>query len=273
MSSSEALNFTRSGPDSDRHVDFSWPFFSADPTPPFNSEDLNSRADIDWFTSPFSDISSISMFRKPVWLAVTRLYQAARLAADCQCERQEFSVSWDELSQMDLRREELKWLLLKNVVKESMPVLDPNSPKSHPKRHADFTSDAMFMIADLGSELVEQCLTDAKLRQSADGQSSQTSSAQPELKPSWDDQRHELHCAGKVVKKFKWRAANQETILATFEEEGWPAHIDDPLPQEPNIDPKRRLADAIKSLNRHQKASLVRFCGDGTGQGVLWELK
>ena len=181
MSSSEALNFTRSGPDSDRHVDFSWPFFSADPTPPFNSEGLSSRADIDWFTSPFSDISSIAMFRKPVWLAVTRLYQAARLAADCQCERQEFSVSWDELSQMDLRREELKWLLLKNVVKESMPVLDPNSPKSHPKRHADFTSDAMFMIADLGSELVEQCLTGAKLRQSADGQSSQTSSAQPEL--------------------------------------------------------------------------------------------
>lgn len=273
MSASEATNFNRSEPNLDRDLDFSRPFFPVSPAEPACPEDFNSLADTDWFPSPFSDISSISRFRDPVWLAVTRLYQAAKLATDCQCERQEFSVSWDELSRMDLRREELKWLLIKNVVKESMPVLDANDRTSHLNNRTDFSSNAMFVIADLGFELVEQCQRDAKLHQSTDDRSSQTSFAQQELKPSWDSERHELRCGTKVVKKFKWRAANQETILATFEEEGWPAHIDDPLPQEPAIDPKRRLADAIKSLNRHQKASVVRFCGDGTGQGVLWELK
>jgi hypothetical protein len=57
-----------------------------------------------------------------------------------------------------------------------------------------------------------------------------------------------------------------------FEEEHWPPRIDDPLPKNPELLPKRRLHDAIKSLNRNQKRSLIRFMGDGTGEGVRWEL-
>jgi hypothetical protein len=66
-------------------------------------------------------------------------------------------------------------------------------------------------------------------------------------------------------------AANQERVLAAFEEEGWPVHIDDPLPPSPDQDSKRRLHDTINSLNRNQKCPLIRFVGDGTGQGVRWE--
>ena len=93
-----------------------------------------------------------------------------------------------------------------------------------------------------------------------------------QLQPRWDTVRHELRLGNVLVKKFKWRAANQEAILNAFEEEGWPAHIDDPLTQNPDMNPKRRLSDAIKCLNRKQKNALIRFCGDGTGEGVLWEL-
>jgi hypothetical protein len=74
------------------------------------------------------------------------------------------------------------------------------------------------------------------------------------------------------VKRFKWQAANQERILTVFEEEGWPARIDDPLAPSPAIDTKRRLSDTIKCLNRKQANALIRFRGDGTGQGVIWEL-
>ena len=84
--------------------------------------------------------------------------------------------------------------------------------------------------------------------------------------------RHELRLGETLVKKFKWRAANQEAILCAFEEEGWPPHIDDPLPPILDKDPKRRLSDAIKCLNRKQLNTLVRFSGDGTGEGVYWEL-
>jgi hypothetical protein len=64
----------------------------------------------------------------------------------------------------------------------------------------------------------------------------------------------------------------QEAILMAFEEEQWPPRIDDPLPGHPDLLPKRRLHDTIKSLNRNQKNSLIRFMGDGTGEGIRWEL-
>ena len=61
-------------------------------------------------------------------------------------------------------------------------------------------------------------------------------------------------------------------ILAAFEEEGWPPRIDDPLPPKPDQDPKRRLHDTINSLNRNQQHLLIQFFGDGSGQGIRWNL-
>lgn len=90
--------------------------------------------------------------------------------------------------------------------------------------------------------------------------------------PHWDPHRRELRVGGVVVKRFRWPAANQETILAVFQEEGWPDRVDDPLPVVPEQDPKRRLHDTIKCLNRNQLNDIVHFRGDGTGEGVSWEL-
>jgi hypothetical protein len=75
-----------------------------------------------------------------------------------------------------------------------------------------------------------------------------------------------------LVKWFRVPAGNQETILAAFHEQRWSAHIDDPLPQRPGIDPKERLRAAIRRLNGRQLRRLLRFRGDGTGMGVRWEL-
>jgi hypothetical protein len=89
--------------------------------------------------------------------------------------------------------------------------------------------------------------------------------------PRWDAQRRELTIAGHVVKRFRLPAPNQESILTAFEEEGWPLRILDPLPPKFEMDCKRRLHETIKTLNRHHMVKIIRFCGDGTGQGVLWE--
>ena len=75
-----------------------------------------------------------------------------------------------------------------------------------------------------------------------------------------------------LVKQFKLPSPNQETVLMAFQEEGWPPRIDDPLPPHPELDPKRRLHDTIKCLNHNQQNRLIQFHGDGTGEGVLWEL-
>jgi hypothetical protein len=92
-----------------------------------------------------------------------------------------------------------------------------------------------------------------------------------EPKPTWDRDRQQLRLGKLIVKQFKVPAANQEVVLAAFQEEDWPVRIDDPLTPKPDQDPKRRLHDTINSLNRNQKRPLVRFLGDGSGQGVRWE--
>ncbi len=92
-----------------------------------------------------------------------------------------------------------------------------------------------------------------------------------ETKPLWDRDRQQLRVGKVIVKQFKVPAANQESVLAAFQEEGWPPRIDDPLSPQPDQDPKRRLHDTINSLNRSQKHPLIRFLGDGSGQGVRWE--
>ena len=96
--------------------------------------------------------------------------------------------------------------------------------------------------------------------------------ATPALNPHWNATRRELFVAGRIVKRFRVPARNQERILSVFEENGWAEHIHDPLPVTYDIDAPTRLHDAINRLNRCQINPLLRFRGDGRGTGVLWEL-
>jgi hypothetical protein len=61
------------------------------------------------------------------------------------------------------------------------------------------------------------------------------------------------------VKRFRVPALNQELVLAAFEEEGWPPHLDDPLPKDDDTDPTQHLQATIKRLNRHQVNHLLHF--------------
>jgi hypothetical protein len=72
------------------------------------------------------------------------------------------------------------------------------------------------------------------------------------------------------VKWYRAPAASQETILAAFQEDGWPGRIDDPLPWVDGLGPQERLHEAVKGLNRGQLARLLEFRRDGTGEGVTW---
>jgi hypothetical protein len=92
------------------------------------------------------------------------------------------------------------------------------------------------------------------------------------VQPHWDAAHRTLMWNGLLVKRFRTPATNQEVILQAFEEEGWPPRIDDPLPGVVELDPKVRLHDAIKRLNRSRLCQRLRFCGDGTGDGVRWEI-
>ena len=94
---------------------------------------------------------------------------------------------------------------------------------------------------------------------------------EPDVRPKWHDDRRELWLGPVLVKRFRFRSPNQEMLLTAFEEEQWPIRLDDPLPPVPNQTSKQRLHDAIKNLNRHHMTRVIRFAGDGTGEGVRWE--
>ena len=96
--------------------------------------------------------------------------------------------------------------------------------------------------------------------------------ANGQLVPYWDGRTSHLWAGPVLVKHFCKRAPNQMRLLDAFEQANWTSRIDDPLPSgDYDADPKQRLRDTIKDLNSSLHTRVIRFRGDGTGRGVLWE--
>jgi hypothetical protein len=83
----------------------------------------------------------------------------------------------------------------------------------------------------------------------------------PPAVPCWDGTARRLLFRGHVCKQFARPAPNQERILATFQEDGWPDAIDDPLPA-------GKLAQTVESLN--DRLQHIKFRLNGAGTGVCW---
>jgi hypothetical protein len=73
-------------------------------------------------------------------------------------------------------------------------------------------------------------------------------------------------------KQFIKSAQDQTTVLVGFEEEGWPAAIDDPLPFRPNGNRRARLRDTVRSLNRRLITGRIRFFTARQCTAVRWEI-
>lgn len=91
------------------------------------------------------------------------------------------------------------------------------------------------------------------------------------LSPRWDSERRELYVGTQIVKRYRQPAPCQVLVLSSFEELGWPPRIDDPLPMVTGHDQRERLREVIGHLNYRQRPRLIRFQGDGTGQGIIWD--
>lgn len=90
--------------------------------------------------------------------------------------------------------------------------------------------------------------------------------------PYWDAKTYDLWLSPTLIKHFRRRAINQMAILDAFQEQDWPARIQDPLPltDDESIVLKRRLNDTLRNMNRSLGSQLIKFCGDGAGTGILW---
>jgi hypothetical protein len=214
----------------------------------------------------------------PVWQqAFSLLRQGRSYALQLGRSQWDFAVDLRSLRAVGLHLNDLRWLIYQGYVEHARELtqLDDTQRTFGPIGTSLFTKRACFVLTEAGAKYVDQIGiptgTHAQGAGAVAGCSAGQNQSQQALKPRWDCDLREIRFAGQLVKQFKLPSPNQEAILMTFEEEGWKCRIDDPLPPHPQCDPKQRLHDTIRSLNRNQKAKLLRFKGDGTGEGILWE--
>jgi hypothetical protein len=179
----------------------------------------------------------------------------------------EFAVEIERLHMAGLTNSNLRVLLCEGIVQHGVEktVTQHKGRSFGPGRNLRFTTRTCFVLTPSGIQLARQVLAGAP--------PNRQELVQPASPlPHWDHARRELRVGDTIVKQFKVPAPNQEIILASFQEDGWPAHIDDPLVPDPELDPKKRLHDVINRLNRNQRQRLIVFHGVGNGKGIRWEL-
>lgn len=211
--------------------------------------------------------------------ALELLLRAYRYAADTGRNIWEFAVEISELFDAGLARSDLRWLVCKGYTDHGRERTVPGQSGRDIERTGGlvFSRRTCFILTPDGAQFAARLLGMPGNGRRQDVASDrvfmalEAGGATPQPQPSWDRDRHRLLVGADLVKEYKVPSPNQETILTAFEEDGWPPRIDDPLPMAPSIEPKRRLQDTIKSLNRNQRQRLLRFMGDGTGEGVRWE--
>lgn len=200
------------------------------------------------------------------------LHEAHRFALDAGRDKWDFAVEITQLRRHGVRESHFRWLVCKGMVEhaEEVTLAGQNRRVFQRTGELTFTESTCFVVLQTEFEFSADLLLDQPTIGFAISARNRIAEIESCL-PTWDVDRHELSFSGYLVKRFKHKSRNQETILAAFQEEGWPSAIPDPLPQNGDTDPKRRLNDTIKGLNHHQENELIRFRGDGTGEGVIWE--
>jgi len=201
------------------------------------------------------------------------LAEALDCAQEVQRDVWDFAVEVRCLRGAGLSDSGLRWLLCKGYAKHA---IETTRPRAHERTFRVtwslvFSDRSCFVLTGAGAMFAGQlCSTPRALG----GPRPSASSSRPAIwaaVPRWDADCHELRWGAKLVKRFREPALNQELILDAFEEEGWPRHMDDPLPNNFSCDSKQRLHDTIKRLNWHQVNRLLQFRGDGGDTGIIWK--
>jgi len=233
-------------------------------------------------TPPVNENGS-ARFTPAIYSALALLLDASSCAADVGADAWQFSVEINALLRAGLTTSACRWLIAKGLAKHACETTTNNGDRRvfQPCTNLALPKRACFVITDRGITCANELLRSGAKRHAGEHRVSTATvptvrpaleNAEPQpTTPTWDSDRQQLRVGRIIVKEFKVPAANQEAILAAFQEEGWVPRIDDPLTPKLNQDSKRRLHDTINSLNRNQKHSLLRFLGDGKGEGVRWE--
>ncbi len=217
------------------------------------------------------------------------LWRAHNYAQVARADLWDFAVEIQQFYDLGLTINELRWLVGMGFAEHRRETTaDGDARRSfQPADGLVFSETSALLLTDSGAAFASQIyaaslaadpdaavLNEPQPGEAASDPSTGNGDGHPQaaLKPTWDADRRQLHVGGELVKWFRVPAPSQETVLAAFEEESWPDHIDDPLPCVADGVPKQRLNSAIKRLNDCQTNRLIHFHGDGHGEGVGWTL-
>ena len=204
--------------------------------------------------------------------ALKLLHRSNAYAEDVGQDVWQFAIEIDQLRQIGLTDSAMRWMLCRGEILHADEVTKIGDIRRSFRSLGIFTLTPRTCFVAKFPQAAGEPLTAFGGLNAMDSSRSFATAVSPTRAPFWDDIRHELLLGEWVVKRFKHKSRNQEAILVTFQEDGWPYKVFDPLSPILDCDPKRRLNDTIKGLNHHQENSLIRFRGDGTGEAVIWEL-
>jgi hypothetical protein len=248
----------------------------------------NEKIWVDW-----AGESTSSLIDESLRAGLALLWRAYICAQDTGANVWDFALRTSRLYEAGMTSSDLRWMVAKGFAEHGQETSGYDDPHRsfHRSNGYSFNDHTCLILTPSGAALAEHVLREtfrspqatpfalaavagetaalANARQAAYQTNTPSTFA---LKPRWDAIRRELSLTGRVVKRFRVPARNQETILSVFEEESWAEHIHDPLPVTHDVDAPTRLHDAINRLNRCQINPLLRFHGDGKGTGLFWEL-
>jgi hypothetical protein len=202
--------------------------------------------------------------------AYAYLLEACKDAKEQGREPPEMPLDYPRLGEVGAGADALQWMLFQGHVDH----LEVGAEGWVPRPSAVADRRSAFALTPRGEAFAEALLCLMLLP--LDNDEFDWACAQPRvgvLTPRYDAERRLLSWGRQALKSYRQPSGNQETILLAAEELAWAPWFDDPLPRVRRGNPKSRLHDAIKNLNRHQRVHVVHFKGDGTGTKVGWELQ
>jgi hypothetical protein len=218
--------------------------------------------------APVLDDTSISSGKRRL---LAELWDGYRTAEDLKHDLWDFASELESLLSAQISASDVRWAVAMGLIEHRLEKESGAGRRTvRPANDLRFCHGSCFALAPAGVQLCNR-LEGGELRLDVPHPPAEPNSRRaPVTAPVWDGERRTLRVGRDIVKVFRVPASNQELILQTFEELGWPRYIDDPLPPAHGLDPKRRLHDAINCLNRNQRKPLIKFRGDGSGQRVGW---
>jgi hypothetical protein len=187
-----------------------------------------------------------------------------------------FAVEVSSLRRLKLSNNDLRWMLAHDLVDHAVEVAADGTTRTFRKQApTSIGKRSCFVLTETGAALARNLRGDAvqngdngdprpRGRTTAHG----NSTAAPT--PCWDRNRRELWFGATLVKRFTLPSPDQESILTAFEEQHWPARIDDPALTARDSARHAQLLETVQQLNRRHRSTLIRFQCDG-GRGVFWQ--